>query len=84
MTAETQLPEDRDALPAIDLSPFAITLLVVALAAIGGWLHTVHELNRLVAREVVRGEALRQLHAANSGLPAAQAGAQLRHSRADD
>ena len=84
MTAETQLPEDRDTLPAIDLSPFAITLMVVALAAFGGWLHTVHELNRLVARELVRSEALRELRAPLGEAPAAHAAAAPRYPRADD
>lgn len=84
MTAKTPLPEDREALQALDMSPFAITLLVVALAAIGGWLHTVHELNRLVARELVHSDALRQLRAPEGAAPVKQAAAKARYPRSDD
>jgi hypothetical protein len=84
MTAETQLPEDRDALPVADLSPFAITLIVIALAATGGWLHTVHELNRLVASEQMRSEMLRHALAREGGRPAVQAAAKPRRPRAED
>ena len=70
MTAENPAPDPIEELapplerlaPALGGStPLSVTLLVVALAAAGGWLHTVHELNRLVSHEVVRSDALREL-----------------------
>jgi hypothetical protein len=84
MTAETQLPEDHEPPAVADISPFAITLVVIALAAAGGWLHTVNELNRLVARELVPGQVLRELHALQGAAPAAPSAERQRRARADD
>jgi hypothetical protein len=65
MTAERQPPDPLEEIaPALgSATPLSVALLVVALAAAGGWLHTVHELNRLVSRELVPGDALRELRA---------------------
>jgi hypothetical protein len=84
MTAETQLPDELEIAPVADLSPFAVTLVVIALAAAGGWLHTVHELNRLLARELVPGAVLRELQALQGAPPASVLAERQRQSRADD
>lgn len=64
MTAEHILPEDRG-------HPFALraaaaALIVTTLAAIGGWLYTVRELNRLTAYQVVGAEALQLAQSARA------------------
>jgi hypothetical protein len=62
-------------------TPLSVTLMVVALAAAGGWLHTVYELNRLVSREVVRSDVLRELRVLEQRQ---RPPAQPQRSRADD
>jgi hypothetical protein len=65
MTAENASPDRRGG----SFAPRAAAALLIftALAAVGGWLHTVRELNRLTAYQVVGAEALRQLRAAHAG-----------------
>jgi hypothetical protein len=57
MTAEHLLPQNPAQLFAVRAA--AAALIVATLAAIGGWLYTVRELNRLAAYQVVGAEALR-------------------------
>jgi hypothetical protein len=63
MTAENAPPEKPGRSPAPWI---AAALLVMALAAIGGWLYTVRELNRLAAYRVVGAEALRLAQSAHA------------------
>lgn len=63
MTAEASLPEQRRRSFARWAAP---ALLIATLAAIGGWLHTVRELNRLACYEVVGAEALRLARSARA------------------
>lgn len=65
MTAEQGIPGIQEPSLAPRVAVAAVCLVV--LAALGAWLHTVRELNRLTAYEVVGAEALRlaqakQLH----------------------
>jgi hypothetical protein len=64
MTAEQLLPQN----PALPLAARAVTaaLIVATLAAAGGWLHTVRELNRLAAYQSVGAEALRLAQSARA------------------
>lgn len=74
MTADEALPE-RPGGPA--RAWIAVALVVLALAAIGGWLYTVRELNRLAAYRSVGAEALRMVQsarAAQAPVPAIYAG----------
>lgn len=68
MAAENPLPDERGAgaSPRAVASGFAVALIIIALVAVLGWLHTVRELNRIVAHEVVRGEVLRQARLAHA------------------
>lgn len=72
MTADGRAPE-----PNVDASvptaaaaatPVVGALLVIALAAAGGWLYTVRELNRTLAYEVAGAAALRQAGALRGAL----------------
>jgi hypothetical protein len=64
MTAEDAVPRNRAGSYALQAALAA--LIVGVLAAFGGWLYTVRELNRLAAYHVVGAEALRLAHSAHA------------------
>jgi hypothetical protein len=84
MTADDPLPEELDEASVQENAPVLVTLLVVVLAAVGGWLYTVYELNRIVAHEVVRSEALRNLRSPAAARAQAAAAETMKRARADD
>lgn len=70
MTAENLLPQNRAHLYALRAA--AAALILTTLVAIGGWLHTVRELNRLAAYQCVGAEALglaQSVRAKNAPVP---------------
>ena len=64
MTADNAPPQNRAR--GFALHAAAATLFLAILAASGGWLYTVRELNRLAAYRVVGAEALRLAQSARA------------------
>jgi len=64
MTAENAQPEYRARRLIVHVA--AAALFVAVLAASGGWVHTMRELNQLVAYRCVGAEALRMAQSART------------------